>query len=69
MPKLCCSAPGSSPQVLTTAFDSACDPNVHFDGTRLLFTGKKTANDAWNIYEIRSTGRDYVRSRATWRLS
>jgi hydrazine synthase alpha subunit-like protein len=39
-------------KVLTEGFHSACDPSVSFDGKRLLFSGKKTAQDDWNIYEM-----------------
>jgi cytochrome c553 len=42
----------SSTRLLSEGFYSACDPDVSFDATRLLFAGKKTANDSWNIYEI-----------------
>jgi len=41
---------------LTAGFDRACDPEVSFDGQRILFAGKKSAADDWNIYEIGSNG-------------
>ncbi len=44
--------PGSNLRLLTEGFHSACDPEVSFDGQRILFAGKKTATDSWNIYEI-----------------
>ncbi len=47
---------GDSPRILTAQFASACDPSMHFDGTRLLFSGKRTADDDWNIYEISIDG-------------
>src|SRR5208283_5829229 len=28
------------------------DPNVSFDGTRLLFAGKREARDSWQIWEV-----------------
>ncbi len=48
--------PDGSSKVLSTGFDSACDPAVSFDGTRLLFAGKKTPADHWNIYEMAIDG-------------
>jgi len=39
-------------KVLTEGFHSACDPSVSFNGKRILFAGKKTASDDWNIYEL-----------------
>jgi len=44
--------PDLSTRPLTAGFHSACDPEVSFDATRLLFAGKKTAADCWNIYEM-----------------
>jgi len=38
--------------VLTEGFDSACDPDLSFDGTRVLFSGKRDAADRWNIWEM-----------------
>jgi len=45
-----------SERVLTPQFESAADPAVYFDGTRILFAGKKTAADQWNIYEMNASG-------------
>ena len=45
-------APDKSVRVLPTGMDSACDPNVSFDGSSLLFAGKKTRSERWRIYEI-----------------
>lgn len=39
-------------RVLTIGFQSAADPEVSFDGTRLLFAGKRSAEDPWNIFEM-----------------
>jgi hypothetical protein len=47
---------GGSTQVLTTDFESAADPSVSFDGKRILFAGKKSAGDHWNIYEMNADG-------------
>ena len=46
---------GSS-RVLTPQFASAADPSVSFDGKRILFAGKKSATDHWNIYEMNADG-------------
>jgi hypothetical protein len=48
--------PGSGEQVLTEGFHSACDPDISFDGRRMLFAGKKQATDDWNIYEMELDG-------------
>ncbi len=37
---------------LTADFHSACDPTVSFDGRRILFAGRRTQKDNWDIYEI-----------------
>ncbi len=39
-------------EILTPDFHSACDPAVSFDGERILFAGKKGANDDFNIFEM-----------------
>jgi len=44
--------------VLSKGFHSASDPEISFDASRVLFAGKKTAGDAWNIYEMRTDGSD-----------
>ena len=48
--------PDSSPRVLSEGFHSACDPDVSFDATRILFAGKRAASDHWNIYETSVDG-------------
>ncbi|MBN2131455.1 MAG: hypothetical protein JW741_18285 [Sedimentisphaerales bacterium] len=50
--------PDGSIKVLTEGFHSACDPEVSFDGTRLLFAGKRAAGDDWNIFEMNVDGSD-----------
>lgn len=45
-------------RVLSSQFHSAADPDVSFDGQRILFAGKKNASDRWTIYEMRSDGSD-----------
>jgi hypothetical protein len=49
-------ARGGSLRPLTPQFASAADPAVSFDGRRILFAGKKSATDRWNIYEMTSDG-------------
>lgn len=48
--------PDGSERVLTDQFQSACDPAVSFDAERLLFAGKRQAEDPWNIFEMRLDG-------------
>jgi len=48
--------PDLSTRVLTDGFHGACDPDVSFDATRILFAGKRTASDSWNIYEMAVDG-------------
>jgi hypothetical protein len=48
--------PGGPPRVLTEGFHSAADPDVSFDGKRILFAGKKHATDNWNIFEMEADG-------------
>jgi Hydrazine synthase alpha subunit middle domain len=37
---------------LVPGFAATADANVSFDGERVLFAGKQTANDPWQIWEI-----------------
>jgi len=46
----------SSTRILSRDFHSACDPEISFDGSHILFAGKKTARDNWNIYEAAIDG-------------
>lgn len=43
--------PSGSARVLVPGLHSAADPNVSFDGKRILLAGKRTAADRWAIYE------------------
>ena len=43
-------------RVLSKGFQAARDPEVSFDGQRILFAGKKLAADCWQIYEIGTDG-------------
>jgi Tol biopolymer transport system component len=48
--------PKGETRVLTAGFASAADPEVSFDGQRILFAAKKEAGDPWCIWEMRSDG-------------
>jgi hypothetical protein len=48
--------PDSTTRLLSGGFHSACDPEVSFDGTRVLFAGKRGAAENWNIYEATLDG-------------
>jgi len=39
-------------RLLSQGFVSACDPNVSFDGLRLVFAGKKDPGSRWRIWEM-----------------
>ena len=41
---------------LFPAFAASADANVSFDGTRILFAGKKHTGDPWQIWEATSNG-------------
>ncbi|MEW6747348.1 MAG: hypothetical protein AB1486_31845 [Planctomycetota bacterium] len=43
---------------LSEGFAAACDPDVSFDGTHILFAGKRSDKDPWNIFEMRADGSD-----------
>ena len=50
-------SPGSNQNInLTPDFYAAADPDVSFDGTDIIFAGKKTANDRWQIWQMKSDG-------------
>jgi Tol biopolymer transport system component len=44
--------PDGTTRVLTAEFHSAADPDVSFDGKRILFAGKRAASDPWNVFEL-----------------
>ena len=50
--------PDASIRVLSQGFHSVCDPDVSFDAKRILFAGKRTSSDTWNIYEVDRDGSD-----------
>ena len=46
----------TQPMNLTPEFVGAQDPDVSFDGSRILFAGKRTEADSWDIWEMRADG-------------
>jgi hypothetical protein len=49
-------SPGGRVTPLTAAFESAADPEVSFDGKKILFAARRTAGDPWCIYEMQADG-------------
>ena len=49
-------SPDGSVRVLTGGFHSASDPDISFDGQRVLFAAKRLASDRWNVYEMAVDG-------------
>jgi hypothetical protein len=43
-------------KVLSTGFASAADPEVSYDGRRLLFAGQRQAGERWAIFEMNVDG-------------
>ena len=48
--------PDGSTVRLASDFASACDPDVSFDGERILFAGQRGQADPWNIWEMGADG-------------
>jgi hypothetical protein len=48
--------PDGSLRILSEGFHSARDPDVSFDGERILFSGRRQAASRWQIYEMASDG-------------
>jgi len=48
--------PDGALRVLSAGFFSARDPDVSFDGKRILFAGKRAAADHWQVYEMNADG-------------
>jgi hypothetical protein len=44
------------PRVLTTEFSGACDPDISYDGRRMLFVGKREDAAGWEVYEMELDG-------------
>jgi hypothetical protein len=53
--------PGKETRILTSGFHSACDPDISFDGTRMLFAGKRESTDPWDIFEMELDGSEIRR--------
>ena len=49
-------SPAGAVKVLTAEFQSAADPNVSWDAKKILFAGRKTAANPWQIYEMNADG-------------
>jgi len=47
---------GVQARKLVPEFTASADPEISFDGTRILFAGKKSARDHWQIWEISTDG-------------
>lgn len=54
------SNPDISPQNLTGDFIAACDPSISFDSRKMLFAGKKTINDLWQIWQYDFKDQTYL---------
>jgi hypothetical protein len=54
-------APGRPPTVLTPDFDAAGRPDVSFDGTRVLFVGRRAPGDPFACWQMRPDGSDVRR--------
>lgn len=48
--------PDGTLRVLTRGFHSARDPEVSFDGRRILFAGRRASGDYWQIFEMNADG-------------
>jgi hypothetical protein len=49
-------SPAGTVQVLSAGFYSAADPSVSWDAKKILFAGRKTAANPWQIYEMNADG-------------
>lgn len=45
-----------STEELSAGFASAADPEVSFDGKKILFSGKRRPTDDWNVFEMDRNG-------------
>lgn len=43
-------------KVLTEGFVSAADPSLSFDGRKIIFSAKRSAQEKWNIWEMQIDG-------------
>jgi Tol biopolymer transport system component len=44
--------PDFSTEILSHGFHSACDPEISFDASHILFAGKRTHTDNWTVFEM-----------------
>ncbi|MBN2269133.1 MAG: hypothetical protein JXN61_00875 [Sedimentisphaerales bacterium] len=44
--------PDLSTKIVSQGFHSASDPEISFDGSCIVFAGKRKASDNWNIFEM-----------------
>ncbi len=44
------------PDILTSDFYAACDPDVSFNGKAIIFAGKKSEADTWQIWRMNADG-------------
>ncbi len=44
--------PDFSTEVMSHGFHSACDPEISFDASHILFAGKRTHTDNWAVFEM-----------------
>jgi hypothetical protein len=49
-------SPSGAQRVLTAGFHSATEPDVSFDGQRIVFAGRKAAGDPWCVWEMEIDG-------------
>ncbi len=45
--------------LLSKEFYSACSPDISFDAKKMVFTGQKTQQDAWQLYEMNLASLEY----------
>jgi len=55
-PRIALLSPAGQVRVLSQGFHSATDPEVYFDGTRILFAAKRTPSDPYQIFEMNADG-------------
>ena len=54
--RICLLASSGELTILTPEFAAASDPSVSFDGKRVLFAGKRSLDEHWNIWEMNLDG-------------
>jgi hypothetical protein len=50
------SSSSAIPVNLTPEFYAACDPDISFDGSTIIFSGKKEREDYWQIWQMNAAG-------------